>query len=59
MVNATIKECIDEGYDEHDLVQYIYSLMILRHDLNSEKDTGDLLDEYFPVIKDDSFYKKY
>ena len=42
-----------EGLYEHDLVQHIYLIDDISHDLNSEKDTGDLLDEYFPVIKDE------
>ena len=41
----------EEGLSELDTVEYTYPIDNISHDLNSEKDTGDLLDEYFPVIK--------
>ena len=49
----------DEGLSELDSVKYVYPIDNISHDLFSEKDTGDLLDEYFPMIKDGSFYEKY
>ena len=52
------QRCTEKGgLSDLEFVDDILFIDGIMYDLNSEKDDGELLDEYFPVIKDESFYE--